>query len=162
MESIRGGVGTDGKSSCDLGSTIVDPLLIKGSTIGSRTNPSGAIATTQFVYKQRPYAQPFFCRTIHEQCSQNIQNAQTTLQQRPCWKICEREMSIRCNPRDPKDAPKHIRRALPPNQKILELERERQVLYRNVKAKYGFINRAGVTQMGEDYAKLVGRLIVRG
>jgi hypothetical protein len=64
-------------------------------------------------------------------------------------------MSIRCNPRDPKDAPKHIRRALPPNQKILELERERQALYRKVKAKYGFINQARGTQMGEDYGKLM-------
>ena len=75
------------------------------------------------------------------------------------WLTCAfTHMSIRCDPRAPKDVPKHIRRALPPDQKILELERERQALYRKVKAKYGFINRAGDTQMGEDYAKLVRKV----
>jgi Protein of unknown function (DUF3435) len=49
-------------------------------------------------------------------------------------------ISIRCDLHAPKDVPKHIRRALPPDQKVLELEKERQVLYRKVKAKYGFIN----------------------
>src|SRR5579871_5658521 len=63
-------------------------------------------------------------------------------------------MSIRCDLRAPKDIPKHIRRALPPDQKILKLEKERQVLYRKVKAKYRFINRARGTQIGEDYGKL--------
>jgi hypothetical protein len=67
-------------------------------------------------------------------------------------------MSIRCNPRALKDVLKHIQRALPLNQKILELEKERQALYRKVKAKYRFINQAGGTQMGEDYAKLVRKV----
>jgi hypothetical protein len=64
-------------------------------------------------------------------------------------------MSIRCDPHAPKDTPKHIWRALPPDQKIPKLERERQALYRKVKAKYGFINQARGTQMGEDYGKLM-------
>jgi hypothetical protein len=66
-------------------------------------------------------------------------------------------ISIRCNPRALRDVPKHIRRALPPDQKILELEREREALYK-VKAKYGFINQAGGTQIGEDYRKLVRKI----
>jgi hypothetical protein len=70
-------------------------------------------------------------------------------------------MSIRCDPRAPKDVPKHIRRALPPDQKILELEKERQVLYTKVKAKYGFINRARGTQIGEDYGKLVRKVQIK-
>jgi hypothetical protein len=66
---------------------IVDPLLIKGSTIGSRTNPSGAIAPSWGIgilhnlSISRGLMPTLFRRTIHEQCSQNIQNAQTTLQQ---------------------------------------------------------------------------------
>src|SRR5271167_4862191 len=67
-------------------------------------------------------------------------------------------MSIRCDPRAPKDVPKHIRRALPPNQNILKLEKERQALYKKVKAKYGFIKRARGTKIGEDYGKLVRKI----
>jgi hypothetical protein len=67
-------------------------------------------------------------------------------------------MSIRCDPRALKDVPKHIQRALPPNQNILKLERERQVLYKKVKAKYGFINQARGTKIGEDYGKLVRKI----
>jgi hypothetical protein len=65
---------------------IDDPLLIKGSTIGSRTNPSGAIAPSWGIgillnlSISRGLTPTLFRRTIHEQCSQNIQNAQTTLQ----------------------------------------------------------------------------------
>jgi hypothetical protein len=44
------------------------------------------------------------------------------------------------------------------NQKILELEKEQQVLYGKAKAKYRFINQAKGTQIGEDYRELVRKV----
>jgi hypothetical protein len=37
VESIRGGVGTDGKSSCDLGSIDMNDLLEKKSSVYKST-----------------------------------------------------------------------------------------------------------------------------
>ena len=57
--------------------------------------------------------------------------------------------------RTPKNIPKHIRDAIPPDQNILDLERERKALYLKIKAEYGSTGGARGTRIGEDYEKLI-------
>ena len=67
-------------------------------------------------------------------------------------------MSIRCDPRAPADVPKDIRANLPPCPKTIKLEKEREAIKLEVKAKYKFMNRSQGTQIGDHYFKLVKKI----
>ena len=64
-------------------------------------------------------------------------------------------MSIRCDPRAPKDVPQHVKDALPPDPKLVEWEMERKALSVKIKGCYKFLYKANGTEMGQAYQKLV-------
>jgi hypothetical protein len=70
-------------------------------------------------------------------------------------------MSIRCDPRAPKNVPRHVKDALPPDPKILEWEEERRTLHVEIKCQYGLIYRADETEMGRTYQTLVQKINAR-
>jgi hypothetical protein len=67
----------------------------------------------------------------------------------------------RCDPRAPKNLPKHTKDLLPPDPKILEWQREREVLYVQIRGHYGPLYRADKTEMGEIYKTLVRKINAR-
>jgi hypothetical protein len=67
-------------------------------------------------------------------------------------------MSLTCDPRAPKEVPKEVINALPPDPVIVELETERKELYETIRKRYRFVNRARGTKIGKEYQTLVGRI----
>ena len=55
-------------------------------------------------------------------------------------------MSITCDPRAPRNVPKHIKDALPRDPKIVKWEKERRTLYAEIRNRYGFLYRATGTE----------------
>jgi hypothetical protein len=70
-------------------------------------------------------------------------------------------MSIRCDPRAPKDVPPHIRDALPRDPKIAQLREEKSAILADIKCEYRFLYRAKGTPKWKDHLELgqkIGRM----
>jgi hypothetical protein len=63
-------------------------------------------------------------------------------------------MSIRCDPRAPKDVPKHIKDALPRDPKIAQLKTEKSALLADIKCEYRFMYKAKGTSKWKEHQEL--------
>ena len=63
-------------------------------------------------------------------------------------------MSIRCDPRAPKDVPKHIKDALPRDEKIAQLKKEKSALLAGIKSEFRFLYRAKGSPKWKEHLEL--------
>jgi hypothetical protein len=63
-------------------------------------------------------------------------------------------MSIRCDPRAPKDVPPDIKDALPRDLKIAGLKEEKSALLADIKSEYRYLYRAKGTAKWKEYQEL--------
>ncbi|CZR68052.1 uncharacterized protein PAC_17951 [Phialocephala subalpina] len=67
-------------------------------------------------------------------------------------------MSITCDPRAPKNVPKHVKKALPRDPKIVEREKERRILLIELRSRYGFLYRVDGVEGGKKYQILIRKI----
>jgi hypothetical protein len=68
-------------------------------------------------------------------------------------------MSITCDPRAPKNVPKHVKAALPRDPKIIEWEKERDTLTVEIKSRYKYIYMAEKTEKYKRRQKIIQWII---
>jgi hypothetical protein len=127
------------------------------STLSSSHNYIGAATTAvrDQIMRQNPNSAVFNSAYLNEKVRFDIQSAVMNRPSTDGLTLAFTHMGLTCDPRAPKDVPQSVRNALPPDPKIVKWEEERQTLFAKIRSRYGFLNQATGTNMGDMYKTLV-------
>ncbi|OBT39661.1 hypothetical protein VE00_10675 [Pseudogymnoascus sp. WSF 3629] len=105
--------------------------------------------------RQNPNSAVFNSAYLNEKVRFDIQLAVMNRPSTDGLTLAFTHMGLTYDPRAPKDVPESVRKALPPDPKIVKWEEERKTLFAEIRSRYGFLNRAIGTKMGNMYKTLV-------